>query len=70
MNISTDTRRIINNLDRAQIEKILASYGYQVYDHESTDDLRATILSDVASGVIDSTDLDIEPNHLMDCRDR
>ena len=70
MAISSEARRAINLMKRDQIQKILESYGYEVYDHEATEDLRKNVLDDVESGVISEDDVLAEPSHLPDCRDR
>lgn len=70
MIISADDRRLIRDADRSQIERILESYGYQVYDSESTDYLRECLLKDVEKGIIDATDLSEPADRLRDPRDR
>lgn len=70
MPMSQDARNTIRDASRAQIEKILESNGYQVYDHETTDFLRENLLNDVESGVISEADLDLPVERLMDPRDR
>lgn len=70
MTISAEDRRLIRDADRAQIESLLQSNGYQVYDHESTDDLRDCLLKDVEAGIIDTAELDMPADRLPDPRDR
>lgn len=70
MSITTEERRLIRDMDRNQIERILESNGYQVYDDEGTDYLRECLLKDVEAGVIDAGDLDIPVERLRDPRDR
>lgn len=68
MSLSTDTERTLRDLSRDQIQKILESNGYAVYDHEDTDELRETLRSDVENGIIAEDDL--TSSNLPDCRDR
>lgn len=70
MGISSDAERAILKMDRNQLEKLMESHGYQVYDSESDDYLRDQIREDVKSGVIPEEDLFVESAHLPDCRDR
>lgn len=70
MSISAEDRRLIRDADRAQIESLLVSNGYQVYDHESTEDLRECLLNDVEAGIIDAAELDLPTDRLPDPRDR
>lgn len=48
MNLATK----INWLDRSEIVEILESYGFAVYDSESTDDLREALRANVDDGTI------------------
>lgn len=70
MIISSEANRTLRDMDRNQLEKLMESHGYQVYDHESDDYLRDQIRGDVESGVIQEDDLFVAPNQLPDCRDR
>jgi len=41
----------IDNMTRDEIVNVLEQHGgYQCYDHESTEDLRATLRDDIAQG--------------------
>lgn len=70
MSITADIERTIRDLNRDQIQKILESNGYAVYDHEDTDELRQTLRDDIAQGIISEVDLDTPSSQLPDCRDR
>lgn len=70
MSISLEATRAIRDMNRTQIEKLMESHGYQVYDHESDDELREQIRGDVESGEIPEYELDLDPSQLPDCRDR
>lgn len=44
---------VINNLTREEIVDILQNKGgYQCYDHESIADLRETLRTDIARGIL------------------
>lgn len=70
MSISLEATRAIRDMNRTQIEKLMESHGYQVYDHESDDELREQIRGDVESGEIPEYELDLDTSQLPDCRDR
>lgn len=70
MSISQETRNAIRDASRDQIQKILESYGFGVYDHEDTEDLRRSVLMEVEAGEIDEADLFEKPDRLRDPRDR
>lgn len=70
MSISSEANRALQDMGRNQLEKLMESHGYQVYDHESDDYLRDQIRGDVESGVIQEDDLFVAPGQLPDCRDR
>lgn len=43
----------INNMSREEIVDVLEKHGgYQCYDHESTDDLRETLRSDIEQDIL------------------
>ncbi len=57
-------------MDRDHLVKLMESHGYQVYDHESEDELRENIRIDLESGEIPEDELFVSPAQLPDCRDR
>lgn len=57
--MNTQTTTTINNLTCEEIVKILEEKGgYQCYDTESTKDLRETLRSDIARGILSESVLD------------
>lgn len=70
MSLSAYDRSAIDRLNRDDIQAILESHGYQVYDSESTDYLRDCLRADVAQGIINAEDLSTPARNLPDCRDR
>jgi hypothetical protein len=70
LSVSAASSQTINGLNRAEIQSILESNGYQVYDSESTDDLRDCLRADVEQGIIAVEDLSTSAQDLPDCRDR
>jgi hypothetical protein len=70
MNISTEAQRALRDMDRDHLVKLMESHGYQVYDHESEDELRENIRIDLESGEIPEDELFVSPAQLPDCRDR
>ena len=70
MSISTEAQRALRDMDRDQLVKLMESHGYQVYDHESDDELRENIRIDLESGEIPEDELFVASANLPDCRDR
>ena len=50
-------KAIIRDLHRLECEEILTEYGFQVYDNESTEDLREAIQTNYQDGTISGSDI-------------
>jgi|GEM_PF-4215893 len=70
MSISEEAKTAIRYLSRAQIQATMESNGYQVYEHESTTDLRQNVFDDVLNGVIDASEVFVDSRALPESRDR
>jgi len=52
MRLAQEQHTAINWLERAKIQELLEGNGMAVYDSESTDDLKATLIQCVEDGEI------------------
>lgn len=55
--MNQEIHKAINWLDRSDIETLLETHGFAVYDTESTDELRESLRENVMDGTIPASDI-------------
>lgn len=58
LSLSREQHKSLNWLSRAEIVAILENYGFQCYDHESDDDLKTALRTNIEDNTIPESVLD------------